>query len=155
MARRKTNKSVGQIAIALLVLLAAALLYDRLSTGTPGGDPVATSETAGESAILTAFQEKRSGLMVEAAGIVDRILADDLEGDRHQRFIVRLASDHTLLLSHNIDLAPRVPISRGDSVRFRGQYEWNSQGGVIHWTHHDPQGRRPGGWIRLRGASYR
>jgi hypothetical protein len=46
-------------------------------------------------------------------------------------------------------------LERGDEVRFRGQYEWNERGGVIHWTHHDPDGRRPGGWLRHDGATYR
>ncbi len=58
-------------------------------------------------------------------------------------------------MSHNIDLAPRVPIAVGDTVEFRGQYEWNERGGVIHWTHHDPDGRRPGGWLRHRSRVYR
>jgi hypothetical protein len=58
-------------------------------------------------------------------------------------------------VSHNIDLVPRVPLALDDSVEFRGRYEWNEQGGVIHWTHHDPQGDRPGGWIRHAGRLYR
>ena len=33
-------------------------------------------------------------------------------------------------------------------------WEWNERGGVIHWTHHDPQGRHPEGWIRYRGDVY-
>ena len=84
-----------------------------------------------------------------------RILPDDNVGSRHQRFIVTLESGHTVLLSHNIDLAPRVPLAQGDRVVFRGEYEWNERGGVVHWTHHDPGGRRPGGWIRHRGETYR
>ncbi|NNE47975.1 MAG: DUF3465 domain-containing protein [Rhodothermales bacterium] len=98
--------------------------------------------------IRDAFADQRSGIMVTARGEVVRILSDDLDGSRHQRFIVSLDTDHTVLLSHNIDLAPRVPVQIGDSVAFRGQYEWNDRGGVVHWTHRDPSGRREGGWIR-------
>ncbi len=94
--------------------------------------------------------------MVEGTGTVDRVLADDLDGSRHQRFILRIDSDHTVLVSHNIDLAPRIePLTKGDSIEFRGQYEWNERGGVIHWTHHDPQGRREGGWLKHHGRTYR
>ena len=64
-------------------------------------------------------------------------------------------SGHTLLISHNIDLAVRVPVHIGDRVDVRGRYEWNDRGGVIHWTHHAPQGRRPGGWIRHHKRTYR
>jgi hypothetical protein len=110
---------------------------------------------AGERATVAAFEEGRSGLVVQTAGVVERLLPDDQKGDRHQRFILRLASGHTLLMSHNIDLAPRVPLAPGDTAEFRGQYEWNERGGVIHWTHHDPQGDRPGGWIRHAGTLYR
>ncbi len=102
------------------------------------------------------YEARRSGQMVEARGEVSKLLPDDLDGSRHQRFIVRLDSGHTVLISHNIDLAERVAgLERGDAVLFRGQYEWNERGGVVHWTHHDPGGRRPGGWLEHRGERYR
>jgi hypothetical protein len=107
-----------------------------------------------DQAIVDAFVERRSGVIVESVGIVERILPDDLQGSRHQRFIIRLHIDHTLLVSHNIDIAPRIPLAEQDAVEFRGQYEWNERGGVVHWTHHDPDGLHPGGWIRHRGALY-
>ena len=109
----------------------------------------------GDGSIEALFADQASGVVVETAGVVSRTLSDDNEGSRHQRFIVELPSGHTVLISHNIDLAPRVPLGRGDRVELRGQYEWNDRGGVIHWTHHDPQGRRPGGWIRHDGRDYR
>ena len=101
------------------------------------------------------YAAERSNADVEFAGTVTNVLPDDLQGSRHQRFIVELASGHTVLVSHNIDLAARVPLQRGDSVDVRGEYEWNDRGGVVHWTHHDPAGRRPGGWLSHRGTVYR
>jgi hypothetical protein len=46
-------------------------------------------------------------------------------------------------------------IAPGDEVSFRGQFEWNDRGGVVHWTHHDPRGVRPGGWLRHDRRIYR
>ncbi|MGI9591143.1 MAG: DUF3465 domain-containing protein, partial [Myxococcota bacterium] len=114
------------------------------------------SEGASDSVVESLFEASRSGVVVEGRGVVDQLLRDDLEGSRHQRFVVRLDSGHTVLISHNIDLAPRLAdIARGDEVAFRGQYEWNERGGVVHWTHHDPRGERPGGWLRHRDQTYR
>lgn len=78
-----------------------------------------------------------------------KLLSDDTVGDRHQRFIVELESGQTLLVAHNIDIAPRVEgLAVGDDVAIYGVYEWNDEGGVIHWTHVDPDGNHPEGWIR-------
>ena len=53
------------------------------------------------------------------------------------------------------DLAPRIyGLSAGDTVSFFGEYEPNAQGGVIHRTHHDPQGRHVDGWLEHRGRRY-
>ncbi len=105
--------------------------------------------------IVKAFQAKRSDVVVEAEGVVVKVLSDDNEGSRHQRFIVRISDSQTVLVAHNIDLAPRVAdIRSGDRITFRGEYEYNERGGVIHWTHHDPDGDRPGGWIRRSGEIY-
>jgi hypothetical protein len=96
-----------------------------------------------------------SGQQVQGTGMVLRVLPDDNDGSRHQRFILELSSGQTLLIVHNIDLAPRIPsLSSGDSVSFYGQYESNPQGGVIHWTHRDPQGRHTAGWLEHNGRRY-
>jgi len=106
--------------------------------------------------ILSAIHKKISNTWVEGAGKVSRILSDDNYGDRHQRFIIRLSSEHTVLVAHNIDLAPRVKnLKKGDVVAFFGEYEWNSKGGVVHWTHHDPDGHNQGGWLKHNGNIYK
>lgn len=114
-----------------------------------GGRPV------DESAIGRAFDDGTSNVQVEGEGVVTRVLADDTDGSRHQRFILRLASGQTILIAHNIDLAPRVAgLEEGDSVRFYGEYEWNEKGGTIHWTHHDPKRRHVAGWLKHNGRTY-
>lgn len=102
-----------------------------------------------------AFYSRSSGVQAQGSGTVSRVLPDDNEGSRHQRFLLRLNSGQTLLIAHNIDLAPRIPSLReGDTVSFFGQYEWNDKGGVVHWTHHDPNGRHVAGWLYHNGMTY-
>jgi hypothetical protein len=120
------------------------------SSGSSGG-PAAT----GDAALETAFASQAHDLEVQGEGTVVRVLADDEEGDPHQRFILRLASGQTLLVAHNIDVAPRVQDLRpGDTVAFRGVYEWSAEGGTVHWTHRDPGGRHAPGWLRHDGCQY-
>lgn len=105
--------------------------------------------------LSNAFSQKISNLQVQGEGVVIKLLNDDNEGDRHQKFIIRLKSGQTLLIAHNIDIAPRVGnLKVGDKVNFYGEYEWNSQGGVIHWTHKDPQNKHPHGWLKHQGKTY-
>lgn len=101
------------------------------------------------------FKEQRSDVQIEVTGTVTRLLKDDNDGSRHQRFIMTLPSGHTLLIVHNIDLAPRIDDLRtGDAVQVYGEYIWNDRGGLIHWTHHDPANRHPHGWIRYQDQLY-
>ena len=94
-------------------------------------------------------------MQVEGKGIVVEILSDDLEGSRHQRFIVRVSREQTVLIAHNIDVAPRVnPLQIGDTIAFYGEYKWNEKGGLVHWTHRDPHEKRIGGWIESDGVRY-
>ena len=108
-----------------------------------------------DDAIGRAFANRSSDIQVEGEGTVTRVLPDDLNGSRHQRFIVRLVSGLTVLITHNIDIAPRISgLEVGDSVRFSGEYVWNEKGGLIHWTHHDPRGRHVAGLIQHNGKTY-
>lgn len=118
---------------------------ERASTGAAQNGYAGSDE--GAARIEKAVAARESGFMVTVAGTIKKTLRDDLEGSRHQRFLVELGSGRTVLVAHNIDLADRASIEQGDSVRIRGQYEWNEKGGVLHWTHHDPDGSHPGGWI--------
>lgn len=91
----------------------------------------------------------------QGSGVVTKVLRDDSDGSRHQRFILRLDSGQTVLVAHNIDVAPRISsLRQGDTVEFFGEFERNQKGGVVHWTHHDPAGRHEAGWLRHEGRTY-
>jgi len=128
-------------------------------TGTQSSTSTPTISIAPtQRAIVGLAKSQRSGQMVELNARVVKLLDDDNDGSRHQRFL--LAIDYTpspiqtVLVAHNIDLAPRVPVNEGSVIRIYGQYEWNDRGGVLHWTHHDPGGRHAEGWIELDGTVY-
>ena len=139
------------VASAIVLLLSAGCDSGGASPGVADASPAA----ADDARLAKASDDRASGLEVEGAGVVERLLPDDEEGSRHQRFILRLGSGQTLLVAHNIDIAPRVEGLRvGDTVAFRGVYEWSAEGGTIHWTHDDPAGRRAPGWLRHDGIAY-
>ncbi|ELJ8462312.1 DUF3465 domain-containing protein, partial [Vibrio cholerae] len=107
---------------------------------------------ANDAVLQQAYQSQQSDLQVQGLGQVVKVLPDDNDGSRHQKFILKLNSGQTLLVAHNIDLAPRIPnLKVGDSVEFYGEYEWNKKGGVLHWTHKDPQNRHAHGWLKHNG----
>ncbi|MBE0582219.1 MAG: DUF3465 domain-containing protein [Desulfofustis sp.] len=141
------------VVLVLLLLLGLVVLQQRYHwffEGQPG-DAVSSAEH-----LQQAYLDQLSSIQVEGRGTVVKMLKDDRQGSRHQRFILELSTGQTVLVSHNIDLAPRIDTLRsGDLVEFFGVYEYNDQGGVIHWTHHDPAGKHVAGWLKHNGRLYR
>lgn len=102
-----------------------------------------------------AFSNGTSNIQVEGKGSVVKLLQDDTQGRKHQKFLLKLASGQTVLIAHNIDLSTRIEnLNVGDEVAFYGEYEWNNKGGVVHWTHHDPSGQHINGWLKHQGKTY-
>jgi hypothetical protein len=147
------------VPLIILFLLCLPLLQNNHPKSAPSIEIVPEDQASPSSnipqstgVIEAAFRAGTSNLTVRDTGVVDRILADDNVDARHQRFIVRLSSGHTVLIAHNIDLAPRVTnLATGQPIEFQGEYEWKPEGGVVHWTHHDPNGRHVGGYLRYSG----
>lgn len=143
--------------LVLICLAMAAAYFGGIERFIPARDDVGTNASASgaDAVVAAAFENRRSDVQIEGSGRVTRVLPDDSDGSRHQRFILELASGQTLLVAHNIDLANRVAsIRAGDRVEFKGEYEWNARGGVVHWTHRDPQRSHVDGWIKHNGHTY-
>lgn len=102
-----------------------------------------------------AFNRQQSGIHVQGSGKIIKLLKDDNQGSRHQKMLIQLQSGQKILIAHNIDLSPRIDnLQEGQEISFKGDYEYNDKGGVIHWTHHDPQGQHEGGWLKYNGKTY-
>lgn len=145
MAAKKAFRPFATI-IALIIVGGYYLVTGQM----PGNQ-----NAAAPNPVSQAYLNQQSDVLVELEGRVTRILPDDNEGSRHQKFIVAMADKHTILVSHNIDLAPRInDIAVGQPIKVKGEYEYNNRGGVVHWTHHDPAGQHPGGWIEYGGKRY-
>jgi len=146
--------------VAILVVLVVGLTIGVLATQGTGSRPTtppatATTDPGSDARLAQLFASQTSDVQVQGQGTVTRVLADDTEGGRHQRFILTLASGQTLLVAHNIDIAPRLDgLAVGDRVGFYGEYVYTAQGGTIHWTHHDPGGTHVAGWLEWDGKRY-
>lgn len=84
--------------------------------------------------------------------VVTRVLGErSSRSGVHEGFIVRV-DRRTFKVEDNVNLTGPIPLRRGDVVSLLGQFECDDY--VIHWTHHDPRGRHPSGYIKVHGKLY-
>lgn len=154
------NQKNNLIIVAIVLLVAAYFGLDLKQKQNTGSDALTTNtentvSVDDQHKIMQAYQQQRSNVQVQAQGVVKAILPDDNDGSRHQKMILKLDNGLTVLIAHNIDLAPRIEgLKKGDVVEFYGEYEYSQKGGVIHWTHHDPRGKHMDGWLKYQGKIY-
>ncbi|TZF85112.1 DUF3465 domain-containing protein [Cognatilysobacter lacus] len=144
-----------RISLVLLLPSLVACQQPASSSATATGAGVGAAQvSAPRDTITEAVRMHAHAAEVEGSGTVVRVLPDDANGSPHQRFLLALGGG-TVLVAHNVELAPRLDgLAVGDTVGFRGEYVWTPKGGTLHWTHHDPHGDHPGGWLRWRGRTY-
>jgi len=139
-------RGIACAAVALLIATACA----------PAAPAATASDTAAQNAaVQRAFEQRAEGAELTATGIVDRVLSDESgPSGPHERFIVRLPSGMTVLIEHNLSIAPRVPVAIGSAVTVHGEYVWNAEGGLLHFTHHDPDRSHENGYVLYGGRRY-
>lgn len=153
--KTQKNNVLLLIVIALLIFAYVGFELKQKSTQLETSSSVEQGVIDDQAKIMQAFQQQRSKLQVRSQGTVKAILPDDNDGSRHQRMILELDNGLTVLIAHNIDLAPRIDgLQKGETVEFYGVYEYNNKGGVIHWTHHDPRRKHIDGWLKYKGRMY-
>ncbi len=134
---------------------AAAIL--SVTLGITGCGAASQNATVNNSAVYAAFASGTSGVEVSAAGRVTRTLGMRTgRSGIHEGFLMRADGKPALVVrvEDNVDLTGPIPLSEGERVVVHGQYEYYPRGGVIHWTHHDPAGRHPNGYIIVGGKTY-
>ncbi len=147
----------GLAVLGVLALVGYLRTPQSLGISGPGTSPAPSATSSprssvdsGAESIERAIAAKAEEVWVRVEAVVHKELPDDTEGDEHQRFLITLDSGVTVLVAHNTDVAPRVPVKVGTRVKIRGKYVWNDKGGLIHWTHHNE--RKPDdefGWIQV------
>lgn len=106
-----------------------------------------------------AYMNEASRVDVTATGEVLRVLGlRDGPSGQHEGFLMQLPSCNntrfTVRVEDNVGFTGVIPLTEGDKLTVKGEYEYYPLGGVIHWTHRDPRGRHSGGYIDFNGKRY-
>lgn len=155
-----------------LVLLAFTLVFSSFDTAeakrrnsqeqvenrdqnSNSGSSQAVDNSTNDSDIVRAVNDQRRVNFVEGGGmVVTKVLPDDNNGLKHQKWVVRLSNGKTMQAVYNSDMCPRVPVKVGDVVAMGGMFLWTNTGALLHWLHHDPRGNRPDGYVFVNGKYY-
>jgi hypothetical protein len=157
MTMARVPKKLLYIILAIIAAVVGYLFEPQSPSSSLNKSTTTTPSTQDdvERLLAHAYKNQLSDLQVQGVARVHKLLPDDNKGSRHQRFIIKFDSGLSVLVAHNIDLAPRLNnLKAGDMLGFNGEYEWNDRGGVLHWTHRDPAGRHAHGWLELNGKRY-
>lgn len=112
-------------------------------------------EVFNDTELVQATESQRNAFYIEAGNLtVTKILPDDTSGLPHQKWQTRLSNGKVVTIVYNSDMGDRVPVEIGDKFSVGGQYIYYPNGGVVHWLHDDPRGRRPDGYVFLNGIIY-
>lgn len=152
-ASKDTIYKVVGILAGVAIILGGRACFSRMAPS-----PIkAEGPLTGLALVMDAAANQRAGVTVEHWGTVIKLVDEEPPGSGTtlQKFVVTLENGHILLVAHDTAIAPRIPLAVDDTVEFRGRYDWNAIGGLVYYTHHDPEMKRDDGWVRHKGKAYR
>jgi len=140
---------------------AASLRHRALALGfillSSAGCSGAVTEKPDNAHVCALYASGTSGAEVLAEGtVVAELGTSNGPSGEHEGFLLRLTRQCDLMLrvETNVDITGPVPLRPGETVIVKGQFEDDPTGGVIHWTHHDPEGRHVAGYVLAGGKYY-
>ncbi|MDU5863580.1 MAG: DUF3465 domain-containing protein, partial [Acinetobacter sp.] len=122
----KKNLSIGGIIVLLIAAYFGLDLSGHKKNQSPSSSPATqhtetTFSNDGIDTIKAAYDRRQSNVQVQGSGRVKAILREDNDGTKHQKFILVLKNGLSILVAHNIDLAPKIDdLHKGDIVEFNG-----------------------------------
>ena len=74
----------------------------------------------------------------------------------HEGFLLKLTGGCDLMVrvETNVGITGPLPLHPGETATVKGVFDDDADGGVIHWTHHDPSGRHIAGYVEAGGKIY-
>ena len=116
--------------------------------------PSSYNAEPGFRVLADAYLNKKSGMMAEVQGQVTRLIMDEEESARVQKFVICAISGQSRLVTHDLSRSDRVPVAIGDKVMVRGEYVWSEPGGTLICPTRDNGSGGRNGWIEHKGERY-
>lgn len=134
------------------ILFIMALLISSISVA---GDYDNIDQIQDDKALVQALKNQRRAHFIQAANLtVSRLLEDDNDGLRHQKWVAKTSVGQSVTIVYNVDMGIRVPLQVGDKFAVGGEFIWTKTGGLLHWVHEDPRDKRPDGYVYVDGVIY-
>lgn len=130
------------------------------AAGSPGDDPSVVKKKKPSEPVLIVTDDtelvkvnklQRRTNFLEAKNLkVVKILPFDTQGLPHQKFVVELSDSRLITIISNLKLCEKIPVEVNDMVSVGGEYVPTGKfSGIVHWTHFDPEKKRPNGYIAM------
>lgn len=138
----------------LLMVLASSTAQAIYPEGFRGFSNEAT--VTDDRDLVKANRDRRTVRFVRAANLtVTKLMPDDNDGSRHQRFYAKLSDNSEVYIVYSLEYGRvRVPVNVGSIIGVGGEYRWTKFGGLLHWVHEDHRDQRPDGYVEVRGVRY-
>ncbi len=155
------SKNKLKILVTFAIIIVSAIV--NFSSKNEVTQPVKNETTAvsnsaiNNSEVLKSISIKKESKFIEIQNAtVQQLLRDDNRGIRHQKWLVQINPDTTIMVVYNIDLAERVPLTVGDTINLGGELVFDDRTGepLMHWTHEDPRHKRRMGYVLFNGKKY-
>lgn len=146
----------GAVALTLccIIVTGCAQAQSPVEQGQRQGANQAAQFVSSDAEAIRAQQLHLVKVPLTVTAPVKKMLKYDDRGLPHEKFLLLLSNGTTILVAHNTQMAPYVPLQAGDTVTVSGEYVWNAKGGLIHWTHHSDTPNHKGGYIDFNGKRY-